>query len=239
MLGALVCSAVLTGLVLHSRSQFPWERLSVIPGIHRYIFIVLQHGLGKHMWNVPLEPDFYPIWMLDDLLAQVFFVLGTTLSRCSILLFYLRIFTTRDMKWAVWSSLTLVISIGVSCQIVILFTCNPVSAFWTLAEMPTATCINQPAFYYAQAGLFIVIDLLTILVPLPKLKALRMPTKQKVGVGVMLVIGSAACIISIYRLHSIFVIQSSSDLSRMFLYIHMQLPSRELLMRSQVTRFPD
>lgn len=59
-------------------------------------------------------------------------------------------------------------------------------------------------------------DLLTISVPMPKLKSLRMPLKQKIGVGVMLVIGSGACIVSIYRLHSISVIQANTDLSCMF-----------------------
>lgn len=176
---------------------------------------MLKHGLGKHVWNVPLEPDLYPLWMRDDLLTQVFFILATVLSRCSILLFYLRIFITRDIKWTVWLSLTLVISTGVACQSAILFSCYPVSASWTLSKVPTARCINRPLFYYAEAGLFIVLDFLTVLIPIPKLRALRMPMKQKIGVGVMLVIGSGACIISIYRLHSIAVIQSTIDLTCM------------------------
>lgn len=165
------------------------------------------------MWNVPLEPDFYPIWMLDDFLTQIFFVLAVTMSRGAILLFYLRIFITRDMKWAIWSSLVLVFSIGTSCLFVILFTCDPVTASWRLADISTAKCINRPAFYYAVAGLFVIMDLLTISVPMPKLKSLHMPIKQKIGVGMMLVIGSGACIVSIYRLHSITAIQASTDLS--------------------------
>lgn len=167
------------------------------------------------MWNVPLEPDFYPIWMFDDFLTQVFFMLAVTMSRGAILLFYLRIFITRDMKWAIWSSLVLVISIGTSCLFVVIFSCDPVSASWRLADIATAKCINRPMFYYAVAGLFIVMDLLTISVPMPKLKSLHMPLKQKIGVGVMLVIGSGACIVSIYRLHSITAIQASTDLSCM------------------------
>lgn len=168
------------------------------------------------MWNVPLEPDFYPIWMLDDFLSQIFFVFAVTMSRGAILLFYLRIFITRDMKWAIWSSLALVVLIGTSSLFAIIFSCDPVSASWRLADIPTAKCINRPVFYYAVAGLFIVMDLLTISVPMPKLKSLRMPLKQKIGVGVMLVIGSGACIVSIYRLHSISVIQADTDLSCMF-----------------------
>lgn len=188
-------------------------------GQNQHVITVLQYGLGKHMWNVPLEPDFYPIWMLDDFLTQVFFVLAVTMSRSAILLFYLRIFITRDMKWAIWSSLALVVSIGTSSLFVVIFSCDPVSASWRLADIPTAKCINRPVFYYAVAGLFIVMDLLTISVPMPKLKSLRMPLKQKIGVGVMLVLGSGACIVSIYRLHSISVIQADTDLSCMCSFI--------------------
>lgn len=171
------------------------------------------------MWNVPLEPDFYPIWMLHDFLSQIFFTLAVTMSRSAILLFYLRIFITRDMKWAIWTSLALVVSIGTSSLFAIMFSCDPVSESWRLADIPIAKCINRPVFYYAVAGLFIVIDLLTISVPMPKLKSIRMPLKQKIGVGVMLVIGSGACIVSIYRLHSISVIQTDADLSCMFSFL--------------------
>lgn len=112
-----------------------------------------------HMERSP-EPEYFPVWMLDDLLTQVFFVAGTTLSQCSTPLSYLRIFTTRDMKWAIWSSLTLVICTGLACLLVVLFTCTPISASWPLAELPTAKCINQPLFSFAEAGLFIIIDFL-------------------------------------------------------------------------------
>lgn len=165
---------------------------------------------------MPQEPDLFPIWMFDNTITQAFFLTGTMLSRCSILRFYLRIFTTRDMKWTVWSVLTFIVCTTMACLLVVLFTCHPISASWTLAEIPTAKCINRPIFYYTQAGLFIIIDFLTVLVPMPKLKALCMPTKQKIGVGLMLVIGSAACIVSIYRLHSIYVLQSTTDLTCMF-----------------------
>lgn len=67
-------------------------------------------------------------------------------------------------------------------------------ASWRLEYVATASCINRPIFYFAQAGLGIFTDVATVLAPVPLLRTLQLPTTQKIAVAVMLTMG-ALCVL--------------------------------------------
>jgi hypothetical protein len=71
-----------------------------------------------------------------------------------------------------------------------IFSCNPIASSWRIELVPESTCINRPVFYFTQAALGILADIVTVAVPLPLLRKLNLPFKQKVAVGVLLTIGA-------------------------------------------------
>ncbi|KAM0276818.1 hypothetical protein ACHAQH_006353 [Verticillium albo-atrum] len=191
MIGALLCGTAFVAFVWH----------------------MLNWGLGKHLWDVPMTPNFYPNFMLNNVLAAIFFCLATGLAKGSILLFYLRIFPSRKMIWTVWVLFGFTVGYSLACALVNIFSCNPIAGSWALEHATTAVCINRPVFYFVQASLGIFTDITTVVCPLPVLKTLRLPLKQKIGVAVVLSMGALVCIISVIRLHSLYILLKESDLT--------------------------
>lgn len=180
---------------------------------------MLNYGLGKDLWDVPLQPDLYPKWMVRNIVAAMVFCTATGVAKGSILLFYLRIFPSKTMKIAIWAVFAFTLGYSLASVLVNAFSCNPISGSWSLEESLVAVCINRPAFYFAQAGLGIATDIATVVVPLPALKSLHLRTKQKVGVAFVLTMGAFVCIVSIIRLQSLYTLLTDSDLTSMCLDI--------------------
>ncbi|GAB7334877.1 hypothetical protein MBLNU13_g06774t1 [Cladosporium sp. NU13] len=188
--------------------------LAYICNIIMVVFVLdmLRFGLGKHMWNVPIT-DLYPEFSIRNLLAAIFFCAATGLAKGSILLFYLRIFPGRYIVITVWSLFAFVIGYSLAGVFANIFSCNPVSASWSLEDAATAVCMNRPAFYFAQAALGIFTDIATVLTPVPLLKGLQLRTRRKVGVALVLTLGGFVCVVSIIRLQSLTVLLNSTDLT--------------------------
>jgi hypothetical protein len=175
--------------------------------------LVTNYGMGKHLWNVPFSPDLFPNFSLNNLLAAIFFCAATGFAKGSILIFYLRIFPMRSARILIWTAFAFIIGYSTAFVLVNIFSCNPIRGSWDPEVITTAKCINRPVFYFLQAGLGIFADILTVLIPLPWLKTLMLPKKQKIGVGVLLTMGASVCIISIIRLQSLNVLLHDPDLT--------------------------
>ncbi|KAI6778528.1 uncharacterized protein J7T54_005052 [Emericellopsis cladophorae] len=174
---------------------------------------MLKYGMGKHIWNVPLT-DLFPHFNLNNMLAAVFWCAATGFAKGSILLFYLRIFPAKSAHIAVWAAFAFTIAYSFASALVNIFACDPVKGSWDFEAAATAKCINREAFYFAQAGLGIATDVITVVIPLPWLKTLKLPTRQKFYVGIMLTMGAFVCIVSGIRLQSLKVLLSDRDLTR-------------------------
>ena len=145
---------------------------------------MLDYGLAKHMWDVPLtdlSPGFLKVRIRNafssiervlltdnlkwDLLAAIIYCAGTAASKSSILLFYLRIFPGRTFQIAVWIAAFFVVGYNLATIFANIFSCNPIAKSWDVM-IPTGACINRPLLYFANAGLGIFTDFVTLLLPL-------------------------------------------------------------------------
>lgn len=59
----------------------------------------------------------------------------------------------------------------------------------------------------------IVTDIATTVLPLPVLRSLRLPKRQKILLMLVFGVGFTTCIISILRLHSLYIVSRTDDLS--------------------------
>ncbi|KAH7385044.1 hypothetical protein BKA64DRAFT_581538 [Cadophora sp. MPI-SDFR-AT-0126] len=173
----------------------------------------LNYGLGKHLYDVPLNM-LYPNFLFSNILAAIFFCAATGFAKASILLFYSRIFPSRAFKFITLSLVVFTVSYSLASVLVNVFSCKPVRGSWELSLATSAVCINRPVFYFAQAGLGIFTDFATLAAPLPFLWKLQMPVRQKIGVSAVLMMGGFVCIVSIIRLLSIKTLLDSADLTK-------------------------
>ncbi|GAQ35202.1 uncharacterized protein BO87DRAFT_408151 [Aspergillus neoniger CBS 115656] len=171
---------------------------------------MLDFGLGKHMWDVPLD-HLTPWFLKFNVVAAIIYCAGTGFTKVSVCVFYLRIFPSHGFRLAVWSIVFIAVGYNVASVLANVFSCTPIAAAWDLT-LP-ANCMNRPVFYFANAGLGIFTDFATVLVPIPWLRRLQMPARQKVAVGSMLAMGCSVGIVSCIRLASLYVLMNSTDLT--------------------------
>ncbi|PYI00525.1 hypothetical protein BO78DRAFT_438518 [Aspergillus sclerotiicarbonarius CBS 121057] len=171
---------------------------------------MLNYGLGRHMWDVPLD-DLTPKFMKLNVVAAIIYCVGTGFTKVSVLVFYLRIFPSRGFHLAVWTIVFIAVGYNVASVLANVFSCTPIAGAWDLKVK--ATCMNRPVFYFANAGLGIFTDFATVLVPIPWLRRLQMPLRQNIAIGFMLAMGCFVGIVSCIRLASLYVLLKSTDLT--------------------------
>ncbi|KAE9376307.1 hypothetical protein N431DRAFT_400438 [Stipitochalara longipes BDJ] len=159
-----------------------------------------RNGSGYHMWDVPL-PKFITYFYWGGIFGSLTYGLGTLFIKASILLFYLRLPSTRAFKIVTY--LTLVVACGYCLfgAFTWLFMCRPIRAYWDLTVK--GTCLNFKIAFLVGGALNVATDLVMLLLPLWVLRPLRLPLKQKVGVTVILMTGSFVCVVSTIRLAKI------------------------------------
>lgn len=86
----------------------------------------------------------------------------------------------------------------------------PVAYFWDKA-IKGGHCMNEYAVWFTNAGVNIVTDFAIIILPMPVLRSLNLPLKQKRGLILVFTLGGFVCIVSILRLQSLVIISNSTD----------------------------
>lgn len=87
--------------------------------------------------------------------------------------------------------------------------CRPIMGFWNL-DVPSH-CLNQRAIFVADTVISAVTDLAVLLAPIPLVKALSMPWKQKLKVYLLLGAGGVATAASFVRMYLVIMLQRSDD----------------------------
>ncbi|KAI9926339.1 hypothetical protein ASPWEDRAFT_698138 [Aspergillus wentii DTO 134E9] len=172
---------------------------------------MLNYGLGRHMWDVPLA-HLTPYFLKLNVIAAILYCAATGFTKVSVLIFYLRIFPSRSFHISVWTIVFIAVAYNVASVLANVFSCTPIAKAWDLT-IEHGICMNRPVFYFANAGLGIFTDFATVLVPIPWLRRLQMPLRQKIAVGCILAMGCFVGIVSCVRLASLYVLMNSTDLT--------------------------
>jgi hypothetical protein len=116
------------------------------------------------------------------------YYLSLTFIKISVLLQYLRIFTIRSFRIACWSILVLVALFSFWTFFGSIFLCTPVAFFWD-KTIKDGKCLNEYAVWFTNAGFNILTDFASILLPMPVLKNLKLPRRQKWALMVIFALG--------------------------------------------------
>jgi Fungal rhodopsin domain len=94
---------------------------------------------------------------------------------------------SKGIRRACWATLAFIGAYGIYCFLTNIFACIPVSAFWS----PTGNerCINKKFSWFFNASINILTDLVIMILPMSTLKALKLPTRQKIGLMVIFALG--------------------------------------------------
>lgn len=116
---------------------------------------------------------------------QIIYTLALALIKFSILFFYLTIATTRTFRILVIISLVVVASFSVTFLFINAFECpkQPSLALTPgiFVNRDKMRCFELTRLYYSQAGINIFTDIWILILPMPILVKLRMPTLKRIS----------------------------------------------------------
>lgn len=132
-------------------------------------------GLGRHIWVMPAD-DYVP-YMKSFYSSIVIYNVATCIVKMSIMLQYRRIFTVTAMQRITLVGLIFEGTWAFTLSILLPLVCSPVDFFWDVDI--SGTCLNQLAIWYVMASVNLVTDFVTFSLPLPVIKSLQLPKRQK------------------------------------------------------------
>jgi len=170
----------------------------------------VHYGMGRHFATLSTEEfikSLKPFWV-----SVWIYYLALTFTKISILIQYWRLLVYRKTRIAIWIAGGIVIAYGIATMFDSIFICHPVQFFWD-QTIEAGTCLNKEAVWFANAGLNIAIDIGIVILPMPAVRSLGLPRKQKIGVMLLFALGGFVCIASIVRLTTLQVIATSHDIT--------------------------
>ncbi|KAL5350807.1 hypothetical protein ACLOAV_004378 [Pseudogymnoascus australis] len=171
----------------------------------------VRYGLGRHQDSLAPEvalENLKALW-----LAIIVYYTSLGFVKSSIIVQYLRIFVDKRMRIICWSLLVVVTLYSLTTVFLAAFTCYPFHFFWDTNAKGPHTCLDQKSLWFANASLNIVSDIVVLICPMPALSQLQLPKRQKIGVMVVFALGGVTVIMSTLRLHSLYIISVSKDVS--------------------------
>lgn len=203
-----------------ARLSFWWDDFWIIVG---YVLLMPICALGITMANVEVawnnEDRLILNYEENKILLKIiysllqFLVASYALTRYSILALYLRIFSDRRLRVAVWCVVAFVTLQWLAFALTAIFQCRPVSYYWD-RSIADGKCLDVDNFYRSVTPFNLVVDVVLIFMPLPTVWQLRATTTRKWALTFLFMIGVGALVASsirfaVYETHTASVIAPS------------------------------
>ncbi|RYP12071.1 hypothetical protein DL767_011509 [Monosporascus sp. MG133] len=180
------------------------------------IFYMLSLGLGRHIDTLP--PENIATSLLVIYIVYFFYDIGLFLTKASALLFFSRVFTRQThitwFNYALWTAHALNLAWLLGIVFGTVFMCDPVAKNY-IPDLP-GRCGDTGALWIGSAVPSVLIDLIILLLPLPKIWGLQLSLAKKSGISIVFLLGYCVIIVSVGRL--ITVIRSADALTRDLTY---------------------
>jgi hypothetical protein len=161
----------------------------------------VKAGLGRQITFLELPGFLYALWATIPV-----YNLSLILTKLSITVQCYRVLRTPAMQKFLRAFLVLLVLYGLFAVLGTIFNCWPVAAYWGATQGITGVCMDRNALTFAIAGVNILTDIILVVVPLPMLWKLQIPRRQKIILCCVFGVGSVACVTSVVRLHSLYMI---------------------------------
>ncbi|KAJ5548171.1 hypothetical protein N7513_005405 [Penicillium frequentans] len=168
----------------------------------------VYHGMGADYDIIPHKT--YIIQMLCFWASVPIYQTSLISTKMSILLQYRRVFsTTPRMRLACNLLIGFLAIYGTWTIISAWANCVPLKKFWD-PSVP-GFCFNKEALWFSNSAIHILTDLLILIYPMPVIRSLQLPSRQKFALMGVFALGGFVVITSILRLKSLLVISNSND----------------------------
>ncbi|EEH33714.2 hypothetical protein PAAG_04763 [Paracoccidioides lutzii Pb01] len=164
--------------------------------------LIANAGLGKDIWHVAFDDitNILYIYYFDEWL----YFLALIFTKVSLHFFYLRIFSKKSFRIAIYIVMAVTLAYGLVFILVSVFQCRPIELAWLRwDETAPGHCNDINMQGWTSAGFNIVLDFVTLALPLRELSQLELWRKKKIHICLMFSVGSFVTIVSILRLQTL------------------------------------
>ncbi|KAK5657831.1 hypothetical protein OQA88_2904 [Cercophora sp. LCS_1] len=173
------------------------------------LFILRENHIGFPI--LYLTPDNMVAFIKTTLAIQVMYYANICCIKTSILVTYLRFAVSRTFRTLCYATIALHVVFFVICFVVTLAQCRPISKMWDFTNAIAGSCINTTAFFYFTSSFNIVTDLWILALPIPTLRNIQRPKREKIALFLIFGAGTFAATASIVRLYTIRIYTESTD----------------------------
>ena len=147
-------------------------------------------GVGRHVQAVVAEdPQKLVTWAKLIYILDWFYVPSNMLSRLSIVLLYLRIFTNKTARFFCWVVFTFLILNCITTVIAAQLECLPLAYTWD-KTIKGGRCFNQMLWYKLTNFPNVIADVAIFLLPVQTIWTLKASTARRAGIALVCLTGS-------------------------------------------------
>ncbi|KAM5526916.1 hypothetical protein FOXYSP1_20749 [Fusarium oxysporum f. sp. phaseoli] len=166
-----------------------------------------KYGLGYHTWEQPTSA--YVPYMKSFYTSVVVYNITMCLVKIGILFQYRRVFALPIIQRITLYGIIFMVAWTVVIAFLNILVCVPVAKFWD-SNLP-GRCLDALTIWYVMAGFNLVTDIAIFCLPLPVIKGLNLPPRQKIMLFAIFSLGFFTCVISIYRIRTLKTAASTKD----------------------------
>ncbi|OAX85058.1 hypothetical protein ACJ72_00559 [Emergomyces africanus] len=171
---------------------------------------IANAGLGKDIWHVDFD-DITKVLYIYYWDEWIYFS-ALISTKISLHFFYLRIFPKRSFRIAIYVVMGITLAYGIVFILVSVFQCSPIKSAWLRWDgTAPGHCNNINMQSWTSAGFNIILDLVTLALPLRELSQMDLWRKKKIHICIMFTVGSFVTVVSILRLRTLLQFAKSSN----------------------------
>ncbi|PLN76190.1 hypothetical protein BDW42DRAFT_197337 [Aspergillus taichungensis] len=139
------------------------------------------------------------------------YVPALAFAKASLIILYYRIMGQQKMyRWCIYILSFVVGGYSLRVVLALIFACNPLAKSWDKSIIE-GHCVDQNGLYIPTAVTNTVTHVALLVLPLPMVFTLNMPTVQKFGLSLVFLVGCATVVTSVIRLVTLFPFLLSPD----------------------------
>ncbi|KAL9608354.1 MAG: hypothetical protein Q9167_006810 [Letrouitia subvulpina] len=184
------------------------------------VAVVMRFSVRK-WFRIPYGADDYMI-VAGLAVYAISLVYASAIStiKLSILLFYRRIFTTKNFILVTNLTGLVVIAWWIAVVFTQIFSCRPIHGFWNRAV--ESTCIKPTPYYVGVAVPNIATDIVLLALPVRMIMGLQLSTGQKIGLTATFLTGGFVVAASLIRIFKLLPTSTQTDLFCKFFFLALQ-----------------
>ena len=125
---------------------------------------------------------------LGSLIGATAYNFGTLFIKLSILTFYMKFSAHRRIQNVLYLVMFITVGYNLSGILCLFYLCTPIRRYWDFSV--EGKCLDLNGYFIANSAMNVATDVILLILPIWLLKPLRVPKRQKIGVTIVLMMGS-------------------------------------------------